>query len=321
MPRWSILHACSALLLAACSAPEHPRPTLATAFDTVAWREELAGWASVREDWLPSPYGPLAQVALCRVDPAGLPAVVGGDPDATCRVPGAAVPDTVGLLVTRGDTLSLRDVARTFWVGERAMREARALAVRDRPDLDGALAWHGPIRVSARWADAMVTVWVTDTLAEARRHFAGITRWPPDPAWRFEATFVPSADEWRQVPTVRGFDLPREVAGRLHLEIGGTARDLVAYSKGRGARTMLVVIRDATSGAGSYPAGRFVDVPLPDSLGRTVVDFNLARNPDCAFTLSSPCPLPPPENRFTQPIEAGEQAYADSPTLPTPDSR
>ncbi|MCA9723070.1 MAG: DUF1684 domain-containing protein, partial [Gemmatimonadetes bacterium] len=41
----------------------------------------------------------------------------------------------------------------------------------------------------------------------------------------------------------------------------------------------------------------------------------------CAFTLSSPCPLPPPENRFTQPIEAGEQAYADSPTLPTPDSR
>ncbi|MCB9517837.1 MAG: hypothetical protein H6691_02825 [Gemmatimonadales bacterium] len=91
----------------ACSAPEHPRPTLATAFDTVAWREELAGWASVREDWLPSPYGPaLAQVALCRVDPAGLPAVIGGDPDATCRVPGAAVPDTVGLLVTRGDTLS-----------------------------------------------------------------------------------------------------------------------------------------------------------------------------------------------------------------------
>ena len=83
----------------------------------------------------------------------------------------------------------------------------------------------------------------------------------------------------------------------------------MAYTKGRGAIDMLVVFKDATSGDGSYPAGRFLDVPLPDSLGRTVLDFNRARNPDCAFTESSPCPLPPPENRFGVRIEAGERNY------------
>jgi hypothetical protein len=77
------------------------------------------------------------------------------------------------------------------------------------------------------------------------------------------------------------------------------------------------VIRDGTSGVSSYPAGRFLDVPLPDSTGRTVIDFNLARNPDCAFTIASPCPLPPRENWSTQRIEAGEQVYLHSSKLET----
>jgi uncharacterized protein (DUF1684 family) len=305
-------------VLVACTVDEAPAPPDAAPLDTVAWRADLAGWMRVREEWLPSAYGPLAQVALCRIEPARLPAVIGAAMGAPCRIPGDAAPDTVGILTARGDTLSLRDVVPTFWVGEKSARDARVLALRDHPEVDGALAWHGPIRLSARWADGMLTVWVTDTLAAERGAFAGVARWPDDPAWRVEATFVPSRDEWRRVATVRGFELPREVAGRLHLRVAGEPRELTAYSKGRGARSMLVVIRDGTSGEGSYPAGRFVDVPLPDSAGRTVVDFNLARNPDCAFTLSSPCPLPPPENRFTQRIEAGERAYAGRPTGESP---
>ena len=42
----------------------------------------------------------------------------------------------------------------------------------------------------------------------------------------------------------------------------------------------------------------------------TIVDFNHAYNPPCAFTQYATCPLPPPHNRLPIRIEAGELKYA-----------
>jgi uncharacterized protein (DUF1684 family) len=241
-----------------------------------------------------------------------LPTDIGGDSGATCVLPGESAPSLLGTIDARGDSLVLEPQAKVLWVGTKALRERQVLSLRNQPAMDGATAWHGPIRITARWDSSMITVWVADTLAPVRDSFGGIERWSPDPAWRLDAVFTPATDEWRRVETVRGFELPRQVAGRLTIMLEGKPRILTAYSKGRGARSMLVVIRDATSGETSYPAGRFLDVPLADSTGHTVVDFNLSRNPDCAFTIASPCPLPPRENWFTERIEAGEQTYKSS---------
>ena len=69
------------------------------------------------------------------------------------------------------------------------------------------------------------------------------------------------------------------------------------------------VFTDGTSGIESYGAARFLYSDLlPD--GTTVLDFNLAYNPPCAFNPYTTCPLPPPENRLAVPIPAGERAYA-----------
>lgn len=290
---------------------------MSLAFDTTAWQNEVTGFFATRDSWLPSAYGPLAQTGLCRIEQGQLPASIGADSGATCVVPGSHAPAILGTISTRGDTVTLSGEARLFWVGAKPLRDAAALALRDQPALDGATAWHGPVRITARWDRAMVTVWIADTLAPARDSFAGVERWPPDPAWRFDATFEAATDEWRRIETVRGFELPRQVAGRLTIVVDGVRHTLTAYSKGRGARSMLVVLRDATSGMTSYPAGRFLDIPLPDTTGHTVVDFNLARNPDCAFTIASPCPLPPQENWFTQRIEAGEKSYVHQLKLET----
>lgn len=298
------------LALGAC-APDAPPPMATAAFDTAAWRDETAQWMALRDEALVSAMGPIAQTGLCRLDAARLPATIGGDAASACVIPGPMAPTRLGQLETSGDSLRLVGPVRVFWVGAKALRESATLAIRDRPEVDGASAWHGAYRITARWDAATVTVWISDTLTPARQRFTGVTRWPLDPAWRFTARFEPADDDWRAVPTVRGFDLPRRVAGTVVAEIGGEERRLTAYAKGRGARSMLVVIRDGTTGEGSYPAGRFVDVPFADSLGRTVLDFNLARNPDCAFTTASPCPLPPRENWFTVRIEAGEQAYKE----------
>lgn len=295
------------LALTACAREDAVPASMS--FDTTAWRADIAGFFATRDSWLPGAYGPLAQTGLCRLELSRLPASIGSDSTSNCVIPGNNAPPLVGTLAVRGDTLVLAPVARVFWVGPREMREAQALALRNQPAIDGATAWHGSVHLTARWDSAMVTVWIADTLAPARNGFAGIERWPVDPAWRFTARFEPASDEWRRIETVRGFELPRQVAGRLTILVDGASRTLTAYSKGRGARSMLVVLRDGTSGQTSYPAGRFLDVPLPDSTGHTVVDFNMARNPDCAFTVASPCPLPPRENWFTRRIAAGEKTY------------
>ncbi len=297
----------SLALLAACSPDAAPPPELPV--DIAAYRTELTAWTAWRDSMVQSAAGPLAQTGLCHVDETALPIAMGSDSASGCVLSGSHAAAIAGHLVARGDTLTFEPSGAFAWGGTPEAAAVGMLAIRDRPEIYGAQGWLGPVRFTSRWSDGQVTVWIVDTLAEARQRFAGIERWPVDTAWRFPAQFTASQGEWRRVPTVRGFELPREVAGRVTIDFRGEQRELVALTKGRNATDMLVVIRDATSGDGSYPAGRFVDVPLPDSLGRTVVDFNRARNPDCAFTDASPCPLPPPENRFTVAITAGEKEY------------
>ncbi len=297
----------AAALLVGC-APEAappPRPPL----DPVAYAADVATWTAWRDSMVQSAAGPLAQVGLCHPDETGLPITMGSDPSSGCVIPGPHAAANAGQLVAHGDTLTFEPTGAFAWGGTPEAAAVGMLAIKDRPEIYGAQGWLGPVRFTSRWSDGAITVWIIDTLAAARTAFNGIERWPVDTAWRFPARFTPASGEWRRVPTVRGFELPREVAGRVTIDFQGETRELIALTKGRNATDMLVVIRDATSGDGSYPAGRFVDVPLPDSLGRTVVDFNRARNPDCAFTDASPCPLPPPENRFDVAITAGEKVY------------
>jgi uncharacterized protein (DUF1684 family) len=47
-------------------------------------------------------------------------------------------------------------------------------------------------------------------------------------------------------------------------------------------------------------------VNIPNQLG----DDHQAYNPPCAFNPFTTCPLPPPENRLTVRILAGEKSYA-----------
>ena len=82
---------------------------------------------------------------------------------------------------------------------------------------------------------------------------------------------------------------------------------LAALDEGDGVLSL--VFADRTSGHGSYPAGRFLDAPMPDASGTVVLDFNKSYNPPCAFTAFATCPLPPPENRLDLPVVAGEKAY------------
>jgi hypothetical protein len=79
----------------------------------------------------------------------------------------------------------------------------------------------------------------------------------------------------------------------------------------REGRELLFIFRDATSNKSTYGAARFLYAE-PAKNGVVNLDFNKAINPPCAFTPYATCPLPPPQNRLTLAVTAGEKKYSDA---------
>ncbi len=145
--------------------------------------------------------------------------------------------------------------------------------------------------------------------APSRVEFAGLQYWPTDPSWRITARFVPhAADKTLPIVDIVGLSSEQPNAGAIEFERDGKTWRLEAI--GEPGRPLLVIFADRTSGHGSYPAGRYIDVDQPDGNSAVVLDFNRAYNPPCAYTPFATCPLPPPENRLDLRIDAGEKAYA-----------
>ena len=68
--------------------------------------------------------------------------------------------------------------------------------------------------------------------------------------------------------------------------------------------------RDASSGEETYSTGRFLYSDLLEN-GTTVLDFNQAYNPPCAFNPYTTCPKPIDDNVLPANILAGERDYAE----------
>ena len=86
-------------------------------------------------------------------------------------------------------------------------------------------------------------------------------------------------------------------------------RLLVLKPAGFGAANVLYcAFSDETSTETTYGGGRYLDVSIGKS-DKTIIDFNLAYNPYCAYAPDYSCPLPPPENILPIAINAGEKDY------------
>jgi uncharacterized protein (DUF1684 family) len=148
---------------------------------------------------------------------------------------------------------------------------------------------------------------VRDAGGAALRKFRGLQYYPIDQAYRVEATLLPYQGRrvTRVATVVDGLSQKFETPGILRFRLRGRDCELEPLlSEGK----LFLIFRDQTSGKTTYPAGRYLYAELPAN-GRTVLDFNKAFNPPCAFTKYATCPLPPRRNRLTVAVEAGEKTY------------
>lgn len=152
---------------------------------------------------------------------------------------------------------------------------------------------------------------VWDSESEAIKNFGGIDAFAYNPEWVITA-------EWIEIPggTTVGIEhlkddgKPRDrvMPGEIRFSKDGVDYHLAAFKEGR---ALLLVFADSTNGVSSYSVGRFLLI-APNVDDSITLDFNRAYLPPCAFNYNFNCPLPPAQNRFTVPIEAGEKNAMDA---------
>jgi uncharacterized protein len=146
-------------------------------------------------------------------------------------------------------------------------------------------------------------------LPAERAAFTGVPVAPYDQRLRFSAR-VDTAVEPARIEVSTGTDgvVGFERAGTVHLPGVG---DLdVWWLTGYGGG-IFVPIRDTRTDGATYPGGRYVldtakGADLGGEDGNLVIDLNFAYNPSCAYDPAWACPLPPPGNVVSGPVNAGE---------------
>lgn len=151
------------------------------------------------------------------------------------------------------------------------------------------------------------TIRMRDPQSDMARTFAGFDWFPIDLRYRVVGRFIKdAAPRELKIPTLVGdFDV-YQTEGVVEFTLNGRALKLRPLTTRPGR--FFFVFKDVSSGKETYEAARFLYSDLKAD-GTTILDFNEAYNPPCAFNEFTTCPVPLPENRLPIAVLAGEKDY------------
>ena len=154
-----------------------------------------------------------------------------------------------------------------------------------------------------------------DLPAEVRDHLLPLSYYPVSPDYRVPAQLIVSDEQpVFEMPTSKGLLRKERRVGVLSFTLNGQPMTLGAFvdDATRDLRTLFVPFADATTGADTYAAGRYLDLHRT-ATGVYSIDFNEAYNPYCAYNATFDCPFPPASNRLDIPVTAGEKVKPETP--------
>lgn len=137
--------------------------------------------------------------------------------------------------------------------------------------------------------------------------FDSIDYYPTDQKWKLDATWK-AYQEPKNVDfqNMLGMTINYTIYGAFHFTIDGQEYTLEPLGEPE-PEGYFVMFYDKTSSHTTYGSGRYIYVPEPDESGHTILDFNKAYNPPCAFTEFATCLFPHKENRLPIYVNAGEK--------------
>ena len=222
----------------------------------------------------------------------------GADPSLPISLPAAHVPLRAGAFRRMGNTVTVTPAADV------------PLRLEDGSRLDGETPVQsvlaGPFRLEVTdVGDDRRWVAVIDSTHPAITNPPPLPSYPLDEQWRVAAQFDKFERPKRvRVPDVRGGSREFTAVGQLVFRLKGEELRLTAIAA-EGQPRLSVWFKDQTNGSTTYRGHRTVRPRVVSDGEWTVIDFNFAYNPPCAYSNFTTCPLPPPENRLPVAIEAG----------------
>ena len=163
------------------------------------------------------------------------------------------------------------------------------------------------VKFAVHQSGSRLSLRVWDPDGKQAKEFAGFEWFPIDPNYRVVARFIADAKP-KFIPVMNTYNdvdqMPSE--GVVEFTLNGQAVRLRPFTTR--PKRFYFVFRDGSSGHETYETARFLYSDLLDD-GTTVLDFNQAYNPPCAFNKYTTCPIPLKENRLAVKILAGEKAY------------
>lgn len=148
--------------------------------------------------------------------------------------------------------------------------------------------------------------------------FRSLSFYPPDETWKIHARVkkLKNTSVFRMKTTKAHRNPEYQAAYRLDFKRGGRKYRLYAYSNlelrknPEYADYLFLPFTDESSGRGSYPGGRYLDLRESAFRAKEVeLDFNYCYNPYCAYNDKYACPIPPQENHLNTEVKAGAAYY------------
>ena len=291
------------LMVTACE--KWPAPTPMT---REAHEKDFAQWREGRRTALVRPgSGAVSWVGLWDLPPGSFE--IGSDSSLQMVLPGRTVPRRLGTLTRVGNGIRFtpaRGAKPTL--GDSTVITGAVDMVTDR-SRNSTVVSAGSAHFRIHGEPGTDRLWVRawDDNGPRQQTFQLPASYPLSGDWRVAARFdsFPAARDFRVGDVAEGtqtYHSPGELVFRLR----GKEHHL-AVSADSGSRDYFIMLWDSTATTTTYGAGRYLRVPLVDSTGWTVIDFNRTYNPPCAFTAFSTCAFPPPENKLPFAITAGEK--------------
>ena len=281
-------------LCAGCGRPQWPEPP---AVEQAQYQQQYQSWLEGQQETA------RASSIIVGIWPlADGETPFGSDRSLPIVLPAPAVPPRAGVFTRAGEKVTVTPAAGVTLLSE----DDKPLSASSDLPYEMKL---GTLRMSVSpMSEGRQFVTVSDEAHPVLTDFPKVQAYPVDSRWRVAARF----DAFEKptpitIADVRGGATEFPAAGRLTFRIGDQEHRLTAFQFPE-SPAFFVLFKDATNATTTY-GFRMFDAPVVKSGEWTVIDFNVARNPPCAYSPFTTCPLPPAENRLAVAIEAGEKRF------------
>ena len=293
----------SVLLLGLIILGCHVKKSDEVAFNVEAYQSELESWHKERIESLKGNNGWLNLAGLFWLK-EGV-STFGSDESNDIVFPQGKIPSKAGIFLLQKGVVTLTSLPEVEILSNGVPMKTGIVFYPDstrQPKLS-----HGSLHWFIIKRDDQYGVRLRDLNSTAVEEFEGINRFDVNPDFRVEAQLeVPPSPKTIEITNVLGQTTAQNSPGTLVFTLNEKEYRLDALIEDD---ELFVIFGDPTNENETYPSGRYVYTRLPGQDGKTILDFNKAYNPPCAFTPFATCPLPPSQNVLPIAITAGEKIY------------